>query len=109
MSSSWIAQLLYRHFDRQTNPLVAEVIADHKELFAGWTEAGLRRTPQSRGRRRALTVEGAVAAAGEMNRKRQLHEKLDLVLESSHANVAAGVLKVLYEKVVVSGEESGTI
>ena len=33
------AQLLYRRFDRQTNPLVAEVIKDHKELFAGWSEA----------------------------------------------------------------------
>ena len=103
------AQLLYRHFDRQTNPLVAEVIADHKELFAGWTEADFDELHSRVGAGGALTVEGAVAAAGEMNRKRQLHEKLDLVLESSHANVAAGVLKVLYEKVVVSGEESGTI
>ena len=33
------AQLLYRRFDRQTNPVVAEVIETHGELFDGWTEA----------------------------------------------------------------------
>ena len=33
------AQLVYRRFDRQTNPVVAEVIEEHKELFRGWTEA----------------------------------------------------------------------
>ena len=36
-----------------------------------------------------------------MNRKRELHEKLDLLLESSHAEVAAGILNVLYDKIVV--------
>ena len=51
----------------------------------------------------ALTVEGTLAAVRQMNRKRELHEKLDLLLESSHAEVAAGILNVLYEKVVVSG------
>ena len=51
----------------------------------------------------ALTAEGALAAVRQMNRKRELHEKLDLLLESSHAEVAAGILNVLYEKVVVSG------
>ena len=49
----------------------------------------------------ALTAEGAVAAVQQMNRKRELHEKLALLLESSQAEVAAGILNVLYEKVVV--------
>src|SRR5664280_763277 len=31
------AQLLYRRFDRRTNPMVTEVMASHKELFDGWT------------------------------------------------------------------------
>ena len=44
-----------------------------------------------------------MAAAGQMNRKREIHEKLDLLLESSQADVAAGILNVLYEKVVVGG------
>ena len=49
----------------------------------------------------SLTAEGALAAVSQMNQKRELHEKLDLFLESSQAEVAAGILNVLYEKVVV--------
>ena len=95
------AQLLYRRFDRQTNPLVAEVVKDHKELFAGWTEADFDELHSRVGAGGALTVEGAMAAVCQMNRKRELHEKLDLLLESSQAEVAAGILNVLYERVVV--------
>jgi transcriptional regulator with XRE-family HTH domain len=97
------AQLVYRRFDRQTNPMVTGVIEDHKELFHGWTEADFDELHSRVGMGGALTVEGTLAAVREMNRKRELHEKLDLLLESSHAEVAAGILNVLYERVVVSG------
>ena len=96
------AQLVYRRFDRQTNPVVAEVIEDHKELFHGWTEADFDELHSRVGTGGALTVEGALAAVRQMNRRRELHDKLDLLLESSQAEVAAGILNVLYEKVVVS-------
>lgn len=95
------AQLLYRRFDRQTNPLVAEVIETHGELFDGWTEADFDELHSRVGAGGALTVEGALSAVRQMNQKRELHEKLDLLLESSHAEVAAGILNVLYKKVVV--------
>ena len=96
------AQLLYRRFDRQTNPVVAEVIEDNKELFHGWTEADFDELHSRIGTGGALTAEGALAAARQMNRRRELHGKLDLLLESSQAEVAAAILNVLYEKVVVS-------
>jgi hypothetical protein len=48
-----------------------------------------------------LTIEGTLAAVRQMNQKRELHDKLDLLLESSQAEVAAGILKVLYDKIVV--------
>jgi transcriptional regulator with XRE-family HTH domain len=96
------AQLLYRRFDRQTNPVVAEVMAEHKELFQGWTETDFDELHSRVGTGGALTAEGALAAVGQMNRRRELHDKLDLLLESSQAEVAAGILNVLYEKVVVS-------
>jgi transcriptional regulator with XRE-family HTH domain len=97
------AQLLYRRFDRQTNPVVAVVIEEHKELFRDWTEADFDELHSRVGTGGALTVEGALEAARQMNRRRQLHDKLDLLLESSQAEVAAGILNVLYEKVIVSG------
>jgi len=96
------AQLLYRRFDRQTNPVVAGVIEDHKELFHGWTETDFDELHSRVGTGGALTVEGALAAVQQMNRRRELHDKLDLLLESSQAEVAAGILNVLYEKVVVN-------
>lgn len=96
------AQLVYRRFDRQTNPLVAGVIEDNRELFQGWTETDFDELHSRVGTGGALTVEGTLAAARQMNQKRDLHEKLDLLLESSQAEVAAGILNVLYEKVVVS-------
>jgi transcriptional regulator with XRE-family HTH domain len=95
------AQLLYRCFDRQTNPLVAEVVADRKDLFAGWTEADFDELHSRVGTGGALTAEGALEAARRMNRKRELHDKLDLLLESTHAELAAEILDVLHEKVVV--------
>jgi transcriptional regulator with XRE-family HTH domain len=97
------AQLVYRRFDRQTNPLVADVIDDHRELFHGWTEADFDELHSRVGTGGALTVEGTLEAVQQMNRKRELHERLDLLLESSHAEVAAGIVNVLYDKIVVSG------
>jgi hypothetical protein len=36
-----------------------------------------------------------------MNRKRDLHGKLDVLLESSQAEVAGDILDVLYEKIAL--------
>jgi transcriptional regulator with XRE-family HTH domain len=95
------AQLLYRRFDRQTNPMVAEVIEAQGELFVGWTEADFDELHSRVGTGGPLTVEGTLTAVRHMNQKRELHEKLDLLLESSQAEVAAGILKVLYDKILV--------
>jgi transcriptional regulator with XRE-family HTH domain len=95
------AQLLYRRFDRQTNPLVAEALESDAALFEGWTDADFDELHSRVGAGGALTMEGTLAAVGQMNRKRELHNKLDMLLESSQAEVAAGILNVLYEKVVV--------
>jgi transcriptional regulator with XRE-family HTH domain len=96
------AQLLSRRFDRQTNPLVAEIVADHRELFAGWAEADFDELHSRVGTGGAMTIEGALRAVGQMNRKRQLHDKLNLLLETSHAEIASGILDVLYEKAFAS-------
>jgi transcriptional regulator with XRE-family HTH domain len=95
------SQLLHRRFDRRSNPVVAGVVEDNKELFHGWTETDFDELHSRVGAGGALTAEGALAAARQMNKKRELHEKLDLLLESSQAEVAAGILNILYEKVVV--------
>jgi transcriptional regulator with XRE-family HTH domain len=95
------AHLLYRRFDRQTNPVVEEVMDAYPNLFYGWTEADFDELHSRVGTGGALTFEGALEAVRGMNDKRQLHEKLDLLLESSHADVIRGIMEVLYERVVV--------
>ena len=95
------AQLLYRRFDRRTNPVIEEVIETHKELLAGWSETDFDELHSRFGSGGALTHEGALAAVRQMNRKRELHEKLDLLLESSHAEAISGIVDVLYEQIVV--------
>jgi hypothetical protein len=80
---------------------VAEVIESHGDLFDGWSEADFDELHSRVGAGGALTIEGALTAVGHMNHKRELHDKLDLLLESSQAEVVGGILKVLYEKVVV--------
>ena len=78
------------------------MIEAHKELFGGWSEADFAELHSRVGAGGELTFEGALAAARHMNCKRELHEKLDLLLESSQADVIGGILDVLYEQVVVN-------
>ena len=95
------SQLLYRRFDRRTNPVVEEVIESHQELFSDWTVAEFDELHSRVGTGGALTVEGTLAAVHQMNHKRELHEKLDLLLESSQAELIRGIMDVLCKQVVV--------
>jgi DNA-binding XRE family transcriptional regulator len=95
------AQLLYRRFDRLTNPMVEEALANHCDLFNGWTQADFDELNSRVGMGGPLTMEGAISAVSLMNRKRDLHGKLDVLLESSQAEVAGDILDVLYEKIAL--------
>lgn len=99
------SQLLYRRFDHATNPVVEEVMETHKELFTGWSEADFDELHSRVGTGGALTFEGALTAVRQMNGKRELHEKLDLLLESSQAEAIRGIVDVLYEQIVVRRSE----
>jgi transcriptional regulator with XRE-family HTH domain len=96
------AQLLYRRFDQRTNPVVQEVLQAQPELFEGWGEADFDELHSRVGTGGALTYEGTVAAVCSMNRRRELHDKLDVLLESSQAKTVSGMLDLLYEQVVVT-------
>ena len=94
------ARLLYRRFDQDTNPVVLAVIEAHPEVFADWTDFDFDELHSRVGTGGPLTAEGALTAAGEMNAKRELHEKLTVLLESSQAEVIAGIVELMYEKVM---------
>ena len=101
------AQLLYRRFDRQTNPIVEEVLQSHAEWFEGWREADFDELHSRVAAGGQLTREGTIAAVHDMNRKLDLHDKLDVLLESSQAATVGGILDLLYQQIVVSEPEKG--
>jgi transcriptional regulator with XRE-family HTH domain len=97
------AQLLYRRFDRRTNPLVEEVLQGHPQLFEGWGEADFDELHSRVGSGGPLTFEGALSAVRAMNRKRELHDKLEVLLETGQAKTVGGILDLIYEQVVLGG------
>jgi transcriptional regulator with XRE-family HTH domain len=93
-------QLLYRHFDRKTNPGVERVVKRHPEFFTHWRETDFDELHSRVGEGGGLTDEGTVEVVRQMNRKRELHEKLDVLLESTRAKLIGGVIDLAYEEVV---------
>lgn len=96
------AQLVYRCFDRATNPVVADVVENHPELFSGWTEAEFEELHSRFGTGGALTAAGALSAVATMNRNRSAHEKLAVLLESAQAELIRGIVEVMYRNLVQS-------
>lgn len=97
------AQLLYRRFDRQTNPVVEEVVESKPELFSDWTVAEFDELHSRFGTGGALTAEGVLAAVETMNVRRELQDKLALLLETSHAELVRKLIDTLYEQAVLNG------
>ena len=52
---------------------------------------------------RGLSVEGTIEAAREMNHKRELHDKLAVLLESSQQQLVREILESLYRQVTSAG------
>jgi transcriptional regulator with XRE-family HTH domain len=90
--------LLHRRFDRQTNPLVTEVVESNRELFRDWTEGDFDELYSRFGHGGALTTEGVLDAAQTMSRRRQVQQKLALLMETEHADLIAGLIDVFYER-----------
>ena len=94
--------LAYRSIDRQTNPAVDQVLAAHPELVRHWTESDYDQLYGRFGVGGGLTPEGARAAIDTINRKRAVQEKVDLLLESSEAELLASLVDLLYHRVVIT-------
>lgn len=91
--------LAYRTFDRATNPVVDEVIQSHPQLFTGWTQADFDELYSRFGTGGALTSEGTITAAEQMNRKQELLRKVALLLESTEAELLTEMIELLYKRI----------
>lgn len=91
--------LAHRHFDRDANPAVEEVVEQRADLFREWTQAEFDELYSRVGTGGALTREGTLEVVATMNRNRDVHEKVALLLESGEAETLVGIVRLLYDKV----------
>jgi len=96
--------LTHRLFDQQTNPVVQEVIDSQPQLFEGWRQADFEELYSRFGTGGALTPSGTAQVVIAMNRKREIHQKVALLLESGEAEFLTGVVDLLYQKIIVSSD-----
>ena len=97
------ASLAHRTFDRQTNPVVDEVVSSQPALFEGWTQSDFNELYSHFGTGGALTASGALDVVRAMNRKRDVCNKVAILMESGEADVVSGIVEVLYRKVLIDG------
>lgn len=95
--------LLHRLFDRRTNPLVEEIVDTNPDVFAGWTEGDFDELYSRFGTGGALSTDGVLAAARIMQRNRQTHRKLSLLLESSEADLVVDLIDAMYRRIAAVG------
>lgn len=88
-------------FDVATNPVVQQVIESHAELFGGWTAADFAELASRFGHGGALNEEGAVRAAEEMNRHREVLAQVRVILQSGDRHLLEDFVKLLYERAQV--------
>jgi transcriptional regulator with XRE-family HTH domain len=92
-------------FDRDTNPSVAEAVDREPHLFADWCADDFDELCSRFGEGGALTVDGALTAAREMNRKRSALEQVSVILESGEADLMYAMIETLSRRVIVTREE----
>jgi hypothetical protein len=86
--------------------MVQELIESHADLFANWSEADFAELDSRVGKGGPLTLEGAMAAARHINWKRGLFRKLEVLLETSVADLIGGVIEMMYDKVVLKRRQA---
>ncbi len=94
--------LAYRAFDRATNPIVDEVMEHDPQLFIGWSQADFDELYSRMGTGGGLTREGAIVAVEQMNRNHEIIRKVALLLETSEADMLAGIIELLYNRMVIA-------
>jgi transcriptional regulator with XRE-family HTH domain len=96
------SRLVYRCFDRQTNPMVEELIGSHPEQFVDWTEADFAELASRVGTGGALTHDGVLAAAEHINRKREAMNRMGVVLETSAFDFMCRIVDLVYEQMALN-------
>jgi transcriptional regulator with XRE-family HTH domain len=91
-------ELFAASFDRATNPQIDQAVEEQPELFAGWGEMEFAELASRFGVGGELTVDGALAMADTMNRRRETLQRTKLLLETSDGELLAQFVDMLWHR-----------
>ncbi|WP_146371974.1 helix-turn-helix domain-containing protein [Symmachiella macrocystis] len=86
-------------FDLRTNPCIKAAYRGAAAHFTGWSQQEWDELYSTFGVGGPLTEQGVLEIARKINRKRETIHQLQVVLETHHADVAAGLIANLYRLV----------
>jgi transcriptional regulator with XRE-family HTH domain len=87
-----------RRFDRATNTLVREVVTANAYPFQNWSDSDFDELFSRFGTGGQLTEAGVLAAAEEMNEKRDLWRQVGVIMESGEAKLLTDFVELLYRR-----------
>ena len=90
-------------FDRATNPLVADVIDGHPEMFDDWHTADYEELFSRMAVGGELTEEGTLSAAIAMNARRELQYQVAVIMESREGELLREFVGMLFRRVTEVG------
>jgi len=94
-----------QRFDSLSNSLVDEIVKENPVVFADWTDEDFDELCSRMGVGGSLTRDGAIDAAKRMNRRRQIHQRLDVVLESSQGELVSEMIDLAYRQLIPEDDE----
>lgn len=94
--------LAHQLFDQRTNSAVEQVVNENPQWFQGWREADFQELYSHFGTGGALTDRGAIDVVQAINRKREIQQKVALLLESQEAELLTDFVELLYQRAVVT-------
>ena len=86
-------------FDKATNPQVTSAIENYPDLFADWSDADFAELYSRMAVGGELTQTGALAAATEMNARRELLDQVSVILETNEGDILREFIGNLFRKV----------
>lgn len=85
-------------FDRVTNPIAAEVVDAHSELFEHWTAAEYNELFSRMAVGGELTEAGTLTTVRAMNERRELMVQVAIIMESSESDLMHDFVQLLYRR-----------
>ncbi len=93
-------------FDRATNSRIKKAYSASPAVFEDWTDHEWEELYSTFGVGGAPNEHGVLAIAGKINRKREILQKLRVILETHHAEIAAGLVENLFALVEAESESA---